>query len=109
MLKAFYCCYSTGDNVLGSEAIPIDRESALGIAQSVLRETKDFVGFVDANGTTLQFMVKDSGLVWMEVPVPEEDGCYGKMVSWSVAESVIGSLPEEFGKDCISGLEYQGW
>ena len=109
MLKVFYCCYSTGDDVSGAEARTIDRESALGIAQSMLQEPRDYVGFVDASDTTLQFMVEDSGLIWMEVPVPEEGGSYGKTVSLNEAESVIASLPAAFNKNCVAGLKFQRW
>ena len=93
----------------GAEAKTIDRGSALGIAQSMLREPRDYVGFVDASDTTLQFMVEESGLIWMEVPVPHEGGSYGKTVTRSEAESVIASLPRAFGKDCVAGLKFQRW
>ena len=109
MLKAFYCCYSTDDWIDAPDARVIDGDSALAIAQRVLREPMDFIGFVDENGVTLQFFIEDSGLVWIEVPIPEDEGSYGKTVTLREANSVIESLPSAFGKDCLPGLDYEAW
>ena len=54
-LQSFYSCQSTGEHVPSSNPVELDRDSVISVALQVLREPSDFIGFIDAYGTTIQF------------------------------------------------------
>jgi hypothetical protein len=108
-INVFYCCHATGEEVPSSRPIPIDRDQAIDIAKAMLKAPKDFVGFTDKNDSTLQFVVEEAGSVWMEVPAPAERGSFGKSIAMHELDSVIGSMPMEFGVGCVPGMEFRPW
>lgn len=70
----------------------------------------DFLGIVDRNGATLQFMYERArDRVWMEIPVPERRGSYGTYLWPGELRARIESLPEAFSLSAFSGLRFQSW
>lgn len=108
-IRAFYCCSSRGDDVLSSDPVSVELHYAIQLAKHTLREPRDFIGFIDSDGVTLQFMYEESGSVWVEVPMPAEKGSYGKSISLHDVTSVVAAMPEKFDKECLPGLEFQSW
>ena len=108
-VKVFYQCQSTGEDIPSAEAVWIDRGEALRLARRILREAKDFIGFVDEHDGCLQFMFEGGDKVWIEVPVPEDKGSYGKFISRTEADILFEALPESFTRDCIPGHEFSPW
>ena len=108
-LKTFYYCETTGKEIPANNPVFLNKAHAVEIALQVLRESEGFIGFVDRNNTTLQFCGDDSGNVWMEIPVPEKQGSYGKYIELTQIPSAIQSLSETFDYELIPGLEFRKW
>ena len=92
-----------------SNPVALDKESAISMALQVLREPNDFIGFVDAYGTTIQFYCDDSGEIWVEIPYPSEHGSYGKHISLEEVEYFVQELPDIFTDECIPDGEFVAW
>ena len=108
-VKSFYSCQSTDDEVKSSDPVVLDRDTAIDVAQQVLREPRDFIGFIDEKGNTIQFYYDESGEILVEHPDSSKAGSYGKCILLSDVENVVKSLPEYFSKECISGLKFKAW
>ena len=52
----------------------------------------NFIGLIDADGTTLQFFVDAINEIWMEIPAPSEKGSYGKQIKEAEMRSIIRNL-----------------
>ena len=108
-MQSFYSCQSTGDHVPSSDPIVLDKDTAIGVAQQVLREPNDFIGFIDSSGTTIQFYCDESGEIWVEIPNPDEHGSYGKHISRNEVELFIKELPETFTNESIPDGKFEAW
>jgi len=108
-LKCFYSCYGENENVSSSNPINIDRKNALYFFEQKVTAHKDFIGFVDHKGNTLQIMMEEDKSYWVELPYPEEEGSYGKRTSIEDISSLLGSLPLIFEKDKFPSLEFSSW
>jgi hypothetical protein len=78
--RAFYACYETNRIVEAERAHEFDLDAAAALAADILRDDEDFFGLIDEQVQTLQFM-RDGEAVWMEIPVPAEQGSYGMHVA----------------------------
>ena len=85
------------------------KEKLLDFAMDVLREEEDFFGIVDPQETTLQFYVEESGDLWVEIPAPEEQGSYGKIITMSELLTIMKVLDVPFSKDMITGMAFVAW
>ncbi len=108
-MNSFYNCRSSGDEVLSSSPVTFDKDTAISVAQQILREPKDFIGFTDFYGTTIQFHFDESGEIWVEIPFPQKGGSYGKHISLYDVENFIKELPETFTKECIPNGRFEAW
>lgn len=91
-LQLFYCIHSEHNCVNPSAPVPSDHARALAIAEKALSSKDDFVGFIDADETTLQFLVDGTDSVWVEVPAPELKGSYGIHTNRARALQIISRL-----------------
>lgn len=105
---AFYACESSGKVVDSPEAQPIDLPTAAQLALEILCEDGDFFGLVDDADTTLQFLHTGED-IWMEIPVPAEQGSYGKDISLEEVPAMIESLPEQLSREHFSGFWFLAW
>ena len=105
----FYYNKSTDVEVTADHATPMEKSDIIAMMPTILEGFRDYYGITDRKGTTLQFLVDDDGLVWMEIPFPDLSGSYGKHISKDDVPVVFGSLPELFSKDMLPGMEFAEW
>jgi len=108
--KVFYCTYQNDECVESNNPIQVNKSDMNELVQQVGKIKKNFIGFVDKDGTTLQFYVDITDKIWLEIPVPEEKGSYGIYINQSVMETIIKNLNEPYLnlKDKLK-LNFQTW
>lgn len=88
----FYCVYQSEECVESSAPINVDKTKINKLLERVLERQKNFIGFVDDSGTTLQFYVDELDKVWVEVPSPADKGGFGKHLSNREVRMLIKAL-----------------
>lgn len=75
-----------------------------------LRDKDDFLGVVDSEGVTLQFIVEDDGTYWTEVPHPERRGSSGRKLSLNEVTQLLERPPGSLRhiEDELN-LEFKAW
>jgi hypothetical protein len=91
-LRLFYCIHAEGTCMDPSAPVRLDATKALAIARKALAAKDDYVGFVDADETTLQFYVESPDSVLIDMPVPEKKGSFGVRTSRAEALKIVGRL-----------------
>lgn len=108
----FYCFYANPElGEVPSEA-PL-RMDLTQICQTLLpnlKEPGDFVGLVDANAVTLQ-TCKEEGEneYWVEIPMPEKKGSYGKHCSLAEMLEIFKNAPEQFTLAAFAQFHFEPW
>ncbi len=105
----FYCFYGT-DTSLSSDENKRMKHSDIYVLIGDLEHNDDFLGMVDANGTTLQ-MIYDAerDTYWIEIPDPPRQGSYGATVTFDDLVDLMKTLPPEFSVEAFPGFEFQSW
>ena len=109
-LQLFYCIHSEHNCVDPSAAIPSNHAKAVAVAEKALSSNDDFVGFIDAHETTLQFYVDGADSVWVDMPVPERKGSYGVHINRAKALQIISRLSPPLSRYRSElHLEFKEW
>jgi hypothetical protein len=106
--RAFYACYEANRLVEASRAHEFDLDAASALAVEILRNDDDFFGLIDEQDTTLQFL-RDGDAAWMEIPVPDEQGSYGKQIAVQDVPALIAGLQATIVIEQFEGLQFQSW
>ncbi len=69
--KYFYCDYGEGHQIPSERAVPAEKAELLQSMRRVLYREDNFFGIVNDQDQCLQFMVKEDGLVSIDIPVME--------------------------------------
>lgn len=93
--KVHYAVYQHG--VAQDDPAVVEQSQLEWIVQQVPEEAENFLGFTDSAGTILQFFIGPAGQIWVEVPVLEKKGSYGKLIDRDEYRRIIDSLREPFG------------
>ena len=104
----FYQSYSLDEGVEPEAAVRMSVEEILEALPRLLQGNGDFFGVVDQEGVTLQFMRGNCDRVWMEIPVPKEQGSYGKHSTLQSVLETVADLPPSFDSLRV-GLTFQSW
>lgn len=108
--EVFYCVYQADDCVEPAEAIRIEKEDIGDLLAAVAAGERNFIGFVDSAGTTLQFYVDAIDEIWVDIPVPAKKGSFGKTVSEDEFRSLVMTLEPPFENYTESlGLRFRRW
>lgn len=106
----FYSIYQDDDCIEPSGPVDISIEKIMAIAERVCIGKKNFIGFEDNEGTTIQFYVDEVDKIWMEIPVANENGSYGKHISQQEFLSFIKSMKKPYIKYKSSlYLKFKKW
>ncbi|QDV15430.1 hypothetical protein Pan153_00440 [Gimesia panareensis] len=106
--QAFYCCYNTNEVVSPEEACEMDLDIAGDRILELLQGDDDFFGLIDENDTTLQFL-RNGDLIWMEIPIPDQKGSFGKHIPIDEVGSLIAGLPARIDLNDFPEMEFQPW
>jgi hypothetical protein len=91
-LKFFYCIHSDGSCKETTTQVPVVSGNATSVAKRALSKKGDFIGFVDAHDTTLQFYTKETDSILVDMPVPDERGSYSASLKRDQALKLIEGL-----------------
>ena len=106
----FYCTYQNGNCIEFQKPVKLDTKGISELVALVVEEKENFVGFTDSNGTTLQFIVEDIDVIWVEIPFPEQNGSYGTQIDIEDMQEIIGSLKQPYlAYKAQLGMEFQPW
>lgn len=106
----FYCFYATREEVTSGLPFSLNLEEVTSRLLPKLESDSDFIGIVDVNGVTVQFMFhKADNRIWMEIPSPEKRGSYGKYILLSELHDEIKNLPSEFSVSGFPEMKFQSW
>jgi len=98
----------------GEEVLPTQNQYAsideiIEIMQSVLIRPENFLGIVDKNDRTLQFIVNDDYSLEVDIPVPDQKGAYTKTISLHEAIKLVQKQTELIQMDTIEGMTFMKW
>lgn len=106
----FYTCYSTQKTVEAQSPIPLGVAEIRAAFGDHLREKDDFLGIVDSEGVTLQFMVEDDGSYWTEIPIPKRQGSVGRALTQKEVTHLLQHLPRSLRPlEKELHLEFRAW
>jgi len=91
-LSYFYCIHAEQSCKVTAGEVPVKNGNASLVARRVLSTKDDFVGFVDARQTTLQFFVEDIDSILVDMPFPKQKGSFSTHMNRAQALSLIGRL-----------------
>ena len=95
----------------GEEVLPTQNQYAsideiIELMQSVLIRPENFLGIVDKNDRTLQFIVNDDYSLDADIPVPDQKGSYTKTISLHEAVKLVQKQTELIQIDTIEGMAF---
>ena len=84
-------------------------DEIIELMQSVLIRPENFLGIVDKNDRTLQFIVNDDYSLDADIPVPDQKGSYTKTISLHEAIKLVQKQTELIQVDTIEGMTFMKW
>jgi len=90
--NVFYCTYQNLTCVEASAAQSVSKSEIAVLIERVVAGQENFIGFVDPDGTTIQFFIDGVDDILVEIPSPAEKGSYGKKIDTSQMQSIVESL-----------------
>ena len=91
-LRFFYCIRAEHACNETAAEVPVASGNANAVAKRALSTKDDFVGFVDAAETTLQFYVEEVDSILVDMPVPDRKGSYAGHLDRAQALKLIAQL-----------------
>ncbi len=107
--KLFYTDYSKDKHLRSDEAKSASLEKIIDCMNNLLHEPDNFIGIIDDNDVTLQFMVEDKGTISIDAPIEERRGSLTKTADLSECIKLINALQKDIVLEQINGLEFKAW
>lgn len=104
----FYEFEDAGGSVAPEKGLRLDSAYVLRELMGRLRNDGDFLGLIDDQDTTLQFLY-DAGsyAYWAEIPVIAEKGSYGAWLTFDGVVELIRGLPGRFEVSAFPQFRFQ--
>jgi len=96
--SVFYCIHAERPCEETSREAPLGRADAMALARRTLATNDDFIGFVDASDTTVQFYVEGDDTILVDLPVPARKGSYATRLTREQALRLIAGLSPPFSR-----------
>ena len=90
--NVFYCTYQNDEYVESSDPVSIEKDRMVELLERVGAVEKNFIGFIDEDGTSLQFYVDAINDICVEIPTPSEKSSYSKQISEAEMQSIVKNL-----------------
>ncbi|HHG3517577.1 TPA: hypothetical protein ACPV0E_004606 [Vibrio parahaemolyticus] len=94
----FFSIAQTKENISPQSPIEIGPGEIYEYLVDVAQCPNNFIGFIDREGTTLQFMVDEFDKIWLDIPSVEEKGSYGKHITNAEMIALVDSLKGPYSK-----------
>ena len=108
-LRVFFVDYCEGKRVDSKDAWEATLEDILHEMDCVLHYPRNFIGVIDGNDVTIQFMVNKDKTILVDVPVPEEGGSYGKTTDLRECLNLVRKIGDRIQLEEIDGLTFERW
>jgi hypothetical protein len=92
LLRSFYCIRAEHGCKETADLVPVTIDGATQLARRALSRKDDFVGFVDAKETTLQFYVEATDSILVDMPFPNQKGSFSTHLNRAQALRLIARL-----------------
>ncbi len=107
--RVFYNIIRLG-SIAADDAVEMELADVYSEVFPLLKEDREFVGLFDAGDRTLQAMYdEENDEYWFEIPRPDLEGSYAKILSFDSAVDLIKALGGTFPDDGFEGFEFQPW
>ena len=107
--KVFFSCHSTSNRVDSQNPIVHDKSICIDLALQMLQDDGDFYGLIDDNNRAIQFIVNPDSSISMDIPIPEKQGSFTKIVSKEEVVDTLDSIKNPMDIHSIKGLEFKSW
>lgn len=108
-LRFFYTDYCEDKSIPAEEAWEVSKEDVLHSMDCVLHMRGNFLGIIDSNEVTLQFMVNKDRSIHIDIPEPTKGGSYVKTGSLAECLELVRTLGETIQPEAITGLSFESW
>lgn len=108
-LRFFYTDYCEDKSIPSHEAWTASKDDILHSMDCVLHIPRNFIGIIDDQNVTLQFMVNDDRSIDVDIPSPARRGSYVKTTSLDECLELVRELGESIQPDSIAGLNFTSW
>ena len=108
-LKIFFADYCEDKILEARDARESSKEDILHSMDCVLHMPRNFLGIIDEDDATLQFMVNDDRTIHVDVPIPAEQGSYSKTAELKECLEIVQNIRERIVMQEIDGLEFELW
>jgi hypothetical protein len=108
IFQFFFTDYD-GDEVLPAQTQYASIDEIIELMQSVLIRPENFLGIVDKNDRTLQFIVNSDYSLDADIPIPDQKGSYTKRLSLEEAIKIVQKQTEYIQLDAIEGITFMKW
>jgi hypothetical protein len=95
-MKVYYCNTLSDEQVSPDAPEELDGRAIMRLASMILKEKDSFIGFVDSQGTNLQFYSDGIDDITLDIPAAERNGSYQTKVDQKTAMELILKLEEPF-------------
>jgi len=107
--KLFFADYSENKIVESKDARIATKSEILRSMNSVLHMPRNFIGVIDKDETTLQFMVNDDKTIHVDVPAPTRTGSFVKTAELRECLGLVSNLGSTIDVARIDGLVFKSW
>lgn len=108
--KVFYCTYQTDECIESSNPVRLEENGLTELLERVGAIEKNFIGFTDEDGITLQFYIDAIDDIWMEIPVQSELGSYGIQINESKMKDIVKNLEAPyFNYKTKFNMSFRAW
>lgn len=91
-LKFFYCIQAERPCKETTPEVPVASGHPMEVARRAFVKSGDFIGFTDAQDTTLQFKLEEGDSVLVDLPDPKRKGSYATHLKRAQALKLIDGL-----------------
>jgi hypothetical protein len=107
--RVHYCNFETGEEIAGNGAVEMDLEQLIELMDRVLISHGCFVSAASSDGTMIQFVVDEDGMVMLDVPAPSKRGSYGKRDTMAACKATLRATGTQVRHEDIDGLTFVPW
>lgn len=110
--KLYFCDYFEDLEVSAADAYTnlANKEVIIEKMQDVLHSSGNFVGIIDDQDVSLQFVVSgDDEVITVDIPSVSDQGSFCKDVTLDEAIDIVRELEGDFDLSTIEGLELRPW
>lgn len=106
----YYALHDRGQSVASDKPVDMGIEDISTQILPALDGDGDYMGLIDENGTTLQFIYQQvNDRFRVEIPLLDEKASHGCWMRFDACVELLRNLPEPFSVKAFPDFQYQTW